>query len=166
MRVGIAIARCPQVSWAGAGWWSRQWLEEAGRVSATLLQSRGALGTLTLDLDVGSSLRRTPPTLHRILSTRWPGEPTVTASRRRWVERLGVADLFPDVLEFWRRHAASLVPDPATAPGSNYDDIAEWLAAVFELDSAAYRRVVHGWAGPHARRRNLWLAIDGRHLPL
>ena len=131
-----------------------------------VLQSRGALATLTLDLDVGSSLRRTSPTFHRILSTRWPGEPIVTASRRRWVERLGVADLFPDVLEFWRRHAASLMPDPATAPGSNYDDCAEWLAAVFELDPAAYRRVVQGWAGPHARRKNLWLAITGRDLPL
>jgi len=143
----------------------RQWLEETGRMPTTLLQSRGALGTLTLDLDGGSSLRRTSPSLQRILSVRCPGEPSVTASRRRWVERLGVADLFPDVLEFWRRHAASLVPDPATALGSNYDDCAEWLAAVFELDSAAYRRVVQAWAGPHARRRNLWLAIAGRHLP-
>ena len=144
----------------------RQWLEETGRVPTTLLQSRGALGTLTLDLDGGSSLRRTSPTLHRILSTRWPGEPTVTASRRRWVKRLGVADLVPGVLEFWRRHAASLVPDPASATGSNYDDCAEWLGAVFELDPAAYRRLVQGWADTHARRKNLWLAITGRHLPL
>jgi hypothetical protein len=90
----------------------------------------------------------------------------VSASRRRWVERLGVADLFPDVLEFWRRHAANLMPDPASATGSNYDDCADWLAAVFELDSAAYRQVVQAWAGPHARRRNLWLAITRKRLPL
>ena len=129
-------------------------------------QTRGALGALTLDLDVGSSLRQTAPTLRRLLSTRWQGEPAVTASRRRWVERLGVADLLPEVLEFWRRHAANLVPDPASATGSNYDDCAEWLAAVFELDSAAYQRVVRGWAGPHARRKNLWLAITRKSLPL
>jgi hypothetical protein len=143
----------------------RQWLGETERAPTTLHQSRRAIGTLTLDLDVGSSLRRTSPTLHRLL-TRWPGEPAVSASRRRWVERLGVADLFPEVLAFWRRHAASLVPDPAKATGSNYDDCAEWLAAVFELDSAAYQRVVRGWAGPHARRKNLWLAITRRQLPL
>jgi hypothetical protein len=89
----------------------------------------------------------------------------VGASRRRWVERLGVADLFPVVLEFWRRHAASLVPDPASAAGSNYDDCGEWLAALFELDSAVYLRVVQGWAGPHARRRNLWRAIARKQLP-
>jgi hypothetical protein len=115
----------------------REWLDETGRAPATLQQSRGVLGTLTLDLDVGSSLRRTSPTLQRLLSTRRQGEPAVSASRRRWVERLGVADLFPDVLEFWRRHAANLMPDPASATGSNYDDCAYWLAAVFELDSAA-----------------------------
>ena len=144
----------------------RQWLEEAGRVPAALQQSRRTLGTLTLDLDVGSSLRRTLPTLHRLLSTRWQGEPDVRASRRRWIERLGVADLFPDVLALWRRHAASLVPDPATATASTYDDCAEWLAAVFELDSTAYQRVVQAWVGPHGRRKNLWLAITRKRLPL
>lgn len=131
-----------------------------------ILRSLHALGTLTLDLDVGASLRTTSPALHRLLSTRWQAEPAVSASRRRWVERLGVADLFPEVVEFWRRHAAGLVPDPANATGSNYDDCAEWLAVVFALDSAAYRRVVRGWAGPHARRKNLWLAITRRQLPL
>ena len=144
----------------------REWLDETGRAPATLRRSGGAVEVLTLDLDVGSSLRQTAPTLRRLLSTRWQGEPAVTASRRRWVERLGVADLLPEVLEFWRRHAANLVPDPASATGSNYDDCAEWLAAVFELDSAAYQRVVQEWAGPHARRKNLWLAITRKHLPL
>ena len=144
----------------------RQWLEATARAPATLRQSRGALGTLTLDVDAGSSLRRTSPTLHRLLSTRWRGGPAVRASRRRWVERLGVADLLPDVLEFWRRHATGVVPDPASATGSNYDNCAEWLAAVFELDPAAYQRVVRGWAGSHARRKNLWRAITRKQLPL
>jgi hypothetical protein len=58
------------------------------------------------------------------------------------------------------------VPDPASGTGSNYDDYAEWLAVVFELDSTAYQRLVHAWAGPHARRRNLWLAITRKRLPL
>jgi hypothetical protein len=143
----------------------RQWLEEAGRTPGTLQQSRNALGTLTLDLDIGSSLPRTLPTLHRLLSRRSEGDRPLSASRRRWVEELGVADLFPEVIEFWRRHAAGLVPDPATPTGSNYDHCAEWLAAVFELDSAAYQRIVRGWAAAHARRKNLWLAITRRQLP-
>ena len=90
----------------------------------------------------------------------------MNASRRRWIEALALADVFPEVVEFWRRHAPSVVPDPATGSGSNYDDCAEWLAAVFELDSIAYQQIVRGWAAAHARRKNLWLAIRKRQLPL
>ena len=61
--------------------------------------------------------------------------------------------------------APGLVPDPASGVGSNYDECAEWLAAVLELDAMAYRRIVRGWAVPHARRKNLWLAITRRRLP-
>ncbi len=144
----------------------REWLDQTGRAPAALEQSRGALGALTLDLDVGSSLRCTSPTFHRLLSTRSRGEPAVSASRRRWVTRLEVADLFPEVLDFWRRHVARLVPDPARTAGSNYNDCAEWLAIAFELDSTAYESLVRAWAGPHARRRNLWQAIARKRLPL
>ena len=144
----------------------RQWLQETRSTPATLRSALDALGTLTLDLDVGSALRRSSPTLHRLLSRRSEGDRSLNASRRRWIEALGVADLFPEVAEFWKRHAPRVVPDPATASGSNYDDCAEWLAAVFELDSVAYRRIVRGWAAAHARRKNLWLAITRRRLPL
>jgi hypothetical protein len=144
----------------------RQWLQETRSTPATLRSALHALGTLTLDLDVGSALRRSSPTLHRLLSRRSEGDRSLNASRRRWIEALGVADLFPEVAEFWKRHAPRVVPDPATASGSNYDDCAEWLAVVFELDSGAYRRIVQGWAAVHARRKNLWQAITRRRLPL
>jgi hypothetical protein len=144
----------------------RQWLQEMGNTPAALRPGVAALGTLTLDLDVGSALRRLSPALHRLLSRRSEGDRSLTASRRRWIEALGVADLFPEVAEFWKRHAPRAVPDPATAGGSNYDECAEWLAAVSELDPPAYQRIVRGWATVHARRKNLWLAIRRRRLPL
>ena len=144
----------------------RQWLQETESTPATHRQALDALGTLTLDLDVGAALRRSAPTLHRLLSRRSEGDRPLNASRRRFIEALGVADLFPEVAEFWKRHAPRLVPDPATASGSHYDDCAEWLAAVFELDAVAYQRIVRGWATAHARRKNLWLAIRKRRLPL
>ncbi len=144
----------------------RQWLQETESTPATHRQALDALGTLTLDLDVGAALRRSAPTLHRLLSRRSEGDRPLNASRRRFIEALGVADLFPEVAEFWKRHAPRLVPDPATASGSHYDDCAEWLAAVFELDAVAYQRIVRGWATVHARRKNLWLAIRKRRLPL
>jgi len=144
----------------------RQWLQDIGKTPATLRQTLDALGALTLDLDVGAKLRKSAPTLHRLLSRRSEGNRSLSASRRHWIEALGVADLSPEVAEFWKRHVSHLVPDPATPSGSNYDDCAEWLAAVFELDAARYEQIVRGWAAVHARRKNLWLAIRKRRLPL
>ena len=145
----------------------RQWLEETGRTPAVLRQSREALCTLTLDLDTQSTLRRRSPTLHRVLSRgAGPGDDPLTGWRRRWVKRVGVSDLLAEIVEFWIGHAAALVPDPAIARGSNYEHCAEWLAAVFELDAAAYRRIVRGWTTAHGRRKNLWLALARRKLPL
>ena len=85
----------------------------------------------------------------------------------RWSSRSRSASAGATETAFWKRSGESPYRgSPACATGSNYDDCAEWLAAVFELDSAAYQRVVRGWAGPHARRKNLWLAITRRQLPL
>ena len=96
----------------------RQWLQETESTPATHRQALDALGTLTLDLDVGAALRRFAPTLHRVLSRRSEGDHSLNASRRRFIEGLGVADLFPEVAEWWKRHAPSVVPDPATAVAS------------------------------------------------
>ncbi|MBI2317133.1 MAG: hypothetical protein HYU75_09055, partial [Betaproteobacteria bacterium] len=145
----------------------RQWLEATGRTPAAIRQSREALGTLTLDLDVESTLRRRSPSFLRVLSRgAGPGDDPLTEWRRRWVKRAGASDLLAEIIEFWIGHVAALVPDPANARGSNYEHCAEWLAAVFELDAAAYRRIVRGWATVHGRRKNLWLALARRKLPL
>src|SRR5204863_9713857 len=103
----------------------RQWLQDTGRTPATLRQALDALGRLTLDLDAGSALRRSSPALHRLLSRRSEGDQSLNASRRRWIEALAVADLFPEVREFWKRHTPGLAPDPASGSGSHYEDCAE-----------------------------------------
>ena len=144
----------------------RHWLKETERTPATLKQALGALGRLTLDLDVGSQLRKTAPTLHRLLSQEWEGNRSVSASRRRWLERLEAPSLFSEVIQFWKRNLASLVPDPAQSFGSNYDTCAEWLAAVLELDPRSYEKIVREWTVTHHRRRNLWKALTKRGLPL
>ena len=66
-----------------------------------------------------------------------------------------VVGIFPDPNRVFTRFSSG----PATASGSNYDDRAQWLAALFELDSVAYQRIVRGWAAAHARLKNLRLAI-------
>ncbi|MBI5628227.1 MAG: hypothetical protein HY953_04855, partial [Candidatus Rokubacteria bacterium] len=39
-------------------------------------------------------------------------------------------------------------------------------SATARRTDTAYQRLVRAWAGPHARRRNLWLAITRKRLPL
>jgi hypothetical protein len=86
--------------------------------------------------------------------------------RRRWVERLGGFDLFADVVAFCKAHARALVPDPGAAHGSNYEDCAEWITGILELDPAAYRTILAAWSVAHKRRRNLWQALAAKRLTL
>jgi len=87
--------------------------------------------------------------------------------RRRASEEIaGTCYLLPEVMEFWKRNAALLVPDPAHAGGSDYTACAEWLAVVLDLDPPTYTRILQDWSVRHRRRRNLWQALRKRRLPL
>jgi hypothetical protein len=144
----------------------RDWLKYIERTAESLGGSLHPLGTLTLDLDPGSRLKNKAPALHRLLSRYQGGKGLVHRSRRQLVGRLRGAELFPEVLQFWKRNAPSLVPDPAQARGSYYGDCADWAAAVFDLDRQAYGRIVRSWSDSHRRRRNLWQALKERQLPI
>jgi len=137
----------------------RDWLAEACRSSARLGSLRESLGVLTLDVDGEGRLAKRAPRLHRLL--RRSGETAdLDRARHRWIGSLGGFDLFPEVIAVWSGHAEALVPDPAKAGNSNYDDCSRWIAAVNELDPAAGRRVLSRWAQVHPRRRNLWKALQ------
>jgi hypothetical protein len=121
---------------------------------------------LTRDLDPGGELKRMAPTLHRLLANEGEHDPEGARARRDWVRRLRGTELFPEVIELWKRNAPSLVPDPARERGSRYGHCADWLQAILELDPQAYQRIVEAWAVAHKRRRNLWQALARRKLPL
>ena len=142
------------------------WLGTAEKPPVEISRGFGPLVRLTLDLDVGSRLRQASPTLGRILRRFSGSDDPVAASRRRWLRRLEPDSLWVEVIDFWRRNAVRLVPDPARSLGSTYDDRAEWLAAVFELDPERCRDILRQWAVTHRRRRNLWHALAKRKLPL
>lgn len=144
----------------------RDWLKEAERGPKTLERNMRALEMLTLELDQGSRLQKASAMLHRLLSGRSRDDTALGASRRRWLERLAGPDLFSEVLEFWRRNTARLVPDPAHVRHAHYDRCAEWLRALFELDPEACRKLVRGWTTRHRRRRNLWIALRKLDLPV
>jgi len=143
----------------------RSWLkqiEEAGDLEPSLRP----LGELSVILDPGSKLKRASPALHALLSRGPEKKGKLAGSVRRWVRRLRGRDLLPEVLAFWKRNAALLVPDPAHAGGSDYTRCAEWLAVVLDLDPPTYTRILQDWSVRHRRRRNLWQALREKRLPL
>lgn len=117
-------------------------------------------------LDPGGELKRASPALHALLSRGSKRKGKLAESARRWARRFRGQELLPEVLAFWKRNAASLIPDPAQVVGSDYTRCAEWLAAVLDLDRRSYRRILRDWSVKHRRRRNLWRALEKRRLPL
>ena len=87
-------------------------------------------------------------------------------SRRRWMARLRVHDVLPEVLDLLRKHIGLFVPDPANAYASSYGGCAEWMAAVLEFAPQEYRTILRAWQDVHRRRRNLWKAMNARRLPI
>ncbi|MCG8554291.1 MAG: hypothetical protein MJD61_03240 [Proteobacteria bacterium] len=142
----------------------RSWLQSVASAPDLLERARYSLTTLTLDLDHDGELKRTTPTLRRLLSHDQDRTRRLDRARRQWILRLRGKELFPEVIEFWRRNTARLVPDPAQVHGSNYDDCADWMVALRELNPESYATVVHSWSDTHKRRRNLWRAFDERGL--
>lgn len=123
------------------------------------------LAVLTMDLDCDSQLAVTFPMLKRLLSEHEGGNPSVTAMRRGWFRRLHGNKLSPEMINFWKRNAARLVPEPEHSAG-DYSDCADWLAALHILDSASYKKILKAWKLKHRRRRNLWKALEHAKVPL
>lgn len=143
----------------------RAWLARAAEDGTAFDDALPALRTLTCDLGPGTVLEVEAPSLMRQLSPMSVGKGgTLEASRRRCLARLSPSTLAPEVLDVWRRHASRLIPDPAKATGSRYDDCAAWLAVLRELDGESCGRILGAWRIAHARRRNLWDALAARGL--
>jgi len=144
----------------------REWLEALEHKPATLEPARRILVGLTLEVDPGSRLRTKAPMLHRLLRSEWETGTPLSATRRRWLVQIEASTLLADILQFWKRNAGRLIPDPAGSVKARYEEHAEWLAATRELDTGAYERIVKEWAVRHKRRRNLWEAIAKQGLPV
>jgi len=143
----------------------RKWLREAAGTPALLHQCEYSLATLLMDVDGAGHLRRNGPKLVRLLSRDRGGSRGTDRTRQRWIEQLGGFELYPEILAFWKRNAAALVPDPGRQEKSDYERCAEWMAAILELDRDAYDAIIGRWSVEHRRRRNLWQAFGRRGLP-
>jgi len=150
--------------------WDRKLLRDLWRdnIAVAFSQRRSAFATLALDaFAVGSGdLEKRCPTLVRLLARERGGTREHDAARRHWVARFGGVELSVDVVTACKTHAKAIVPDPGTARSSHYDACAEWMAAIFELDPAAYEQIRAAWSVTHKARRNLWRALAAKRLPV
>jgi len=136
-----------------------RWLDETGKSRTSLQRGFKSLAVLTLDLDFGSELKKASPALQRLLSRQREGDRRLAAMRRTWLKRLRAGELLPDVIQFWKRNAVRLVPDPEHSAG-NYDDCAEWLAVLRDFDPLSCDKILREWTLAHRRRKNLWKALE------
>ena len=144
--------------------WLRRWLNATERNNATLRRSQVALARLSLDVDSAAWLSSVSPTMARLLTDNQNDDPSLRASRRKWLKRLGATSLTPELLAFWRRNIQRLVPDPAANIGSDYRICADWTQALRELNPASCKELLRQWSVTHGRRRNLWRALQAKGL--
>ena len=145
--------------------WLRQWLNTIERDSRALRSSEGALACLSLDLEGGTWLSTASPQLALLLTHNRTTDRALETSRKKWLKRLGTSALVPELLVFWKRNVERLVPDPAASRG-DYETCADWVQALWELNSTSLKQLLREWSVSHHRRRNLWRALEAKGLSM
>lgn len=136
-----------------------RWLREMAKSRDALRESASALAALTLDLDRKGELGRNYPIFGALLANRraWAGY--LDRQRHEWLGRCEATGLVACLLAFWKRNLERLALDPGS---DDYEECADWLAAVLELRPTAGREILATWSTSHRRRRNLWAALAVR----
>ena len=144
----------------GREWFQTQvkkWLAFLKGDSKQFHESRSQIIALAGDLSSVTSLKNSHPHFAKLArSEEEYGVKRCASARREWLEKLGADSIVPSLLACVKKNAPDLVPDPAHAQGSRYEEHAQWLRAVKEIDPVACRTIIDRWKVQHKRRRNLW----------
>jgi len=141
----------------------RSWLARLEKRPDAIGAFKESIATLLLDVgQARGALKERSPRLKRLLEGE-RGDHTLERSRRRWLVKLKGHELLPDLLGFLTRHVHAFMPDPRCA---DYEQCADWMAAVHEFAPEKYRKILQSWQDVHRRRRNLWKAMSARKLPI
>jgi hypothetical protein len=137
-----------------------QWFALLEKNSNRFNKTRSQIIALAGDLSYVTSIKTSHPrfaTLAR--SEEVQGFNRCAIVRRAWLKEMDARSIVLPLIACVKRNARSLVPDPEHAHGSRYDEHAQWLQAVKEIDPDAFRKVMDRWRIQHKRRRNLWDAL-------
>ena len=144
----------------------RAWLGELQGDGKMFTREWPLLARLTADLPGSAHLRDLYPTFSDVVLPEKGESSELDKARRAGLKKMGAGICLAPSLDVWRNMLHRVVPNPAVAPGSNYDRHAAWMKALYELSDREYERVLARWRKTHTRRRNLWRDMGNLGLPL
>jgi hypothetical protein len=137
-----------------------QWLALLEGNSKRFKRSRSQIIALAGDLSYVTSIKTSHPRFANLArNEEVQGFKRCASARRAWLKKMGARSIVLPLIACVKGNARSLVPDPEHAHGSRYEEHAQWLRAVKEIDPDAFRKVMDRWRIQHKRRRNLWDAL-------
>jgi len=143
-----------------------EWLSDLKDNTKAVKKQWRWLALLTRDLPESEKIKVKHPSFWDTVLPEGNSKGDLTASRRKGLREMKAGLYLKTVLEVWEKQLWHIVPDPANAHKSNYEEYARWAQALFELNRDEYRVLISHWRKKHNRRRNLWRDMKARHLPV
>ncbi|MBW1822874.1 MAG: hypothetical protein JRI92_14280 [Deltaproteobacteria bacterium] len=143
-----------------------EWLSDLKDNTKAVKKQWRWLALLTRDLPQSEKIKVKHPSFWGTVLPEGDSRGDLTASRRNGLREMEAGPYLKTALEVWQRQLRLIVPDPANAHKSNYEEYARWAQALFELNRDEYSVLITHWRKKHNRRRNLWRDMKARHLPV
>jgi hypothetical protein len=143
-----------------------EWLSDLKDDAKAFRKQWHWLARLTKDLADSKKTKEKYPSLWKTVLPEDSSSDDLTVSRRKGLRELKAGPYLETALEVWKNQLRRVVPDPANAYQSDYEEHARWAEALFELNREEYRVLITHWRKKHNRRRNLWRDVKARHLPV
>jgi len=142
------------------------WLIDLEKHPKALKQQWLWLGLFTRDLHNGEKIKTEYPSFWRTVIPEDNSGRDLAQSRSKGLRKMKAGSYLTDVLEIWKKHLRRIIPDPANAHKSNYEEYACWAEALLELNKDEYHALIAQWRRKHNRRRNLWRDLKAISLPV
>ncbi len=142
------------------------WLSDLEKHPKVLKQQWLWLGLFTRDLPNSEKIKTKYPSFWKTVLPEDDSGGDLANSRRKGLRKMKAGSYLTDVLEIWKKHLRRIIPDPANAHKSNYEEYACWAEALFEINKDEYYALMAQWRRKHNRRRNLWRDLKAMNLPV
>ena len=129
-----------------------EWLSDLKDNTKVLKKQWRWLALLTRDLPQDEKIKVKHPFFWETVLIEGDSSGDLTASRRRGLLEMKAGPYLKTALEIWQEQLRRIVPDPASAHKSNYEEYARWAQALFELNRDEYNVLITHWRKKHDRR--------------